>query len=151
MIKFMEKLLGVFLIVLGVGLLINSVFLFKDSREFKGRSVETTATVTKVDVIKKIKNVSRNGHTKRRTIITYKTCFEYEANGDLFSSVKELSDFMESGDTFTIWYDKNNPGDVRMDNASYGQVVLTVLGGLVLVFFGGVMFLKVKEGNLTSG
>lgn len=53
-----------------------------------------------------------------------------------------LSDCMQSGDTFTVWYDKNNPSDVRNDNASYGRVVFVSLGGLLLLFCGGIMFPK---------
>lgn len=49
--RFMKKLLGIFVVVLGV--LIESVFVFKECKEFKRMSEKTTATVTKVDSTRK--------------------------------------------------------------------------------------------------
>lgn len=136
----MNKLVGSFFVAIGAILLVLSIFVYKDCKEFKSTSEETTATVTKVNSSTKSKTVRRNGRTKHKNVTVYSTYFEYEANGDLFDSVIELSYCMQSGDTFTVWYDKNNPSDVRNKNGSYAGAGIIASMGLMLAGIGGAMF-----------
>lgn len=135
----MKKLLGIIVALYGIYLMISgAITTFQDRRDFMSAQVETTATVTKVE---KFKTTERRRHKRRKKVTKYKTYFEYEANGETADAVITFSSYKETGDTFTVWYDKNNPGDVRSKKATYWDVVFVIGMGLLITVSGGFMFI----------
>lgn len=136
----MKKLVSGVFIVVGVIMLIVSIFIFMDCKEFKNVSEETTATVTKVNTRHETRSYRSNGRRRHRTVTVYDVSFDYEVNGKLFDGVIEFSNSKQIGEAFTVWYDKNDPDDVRSNNGSYALPCILAFMGALFAGVGCVTF-----------
>ena len=143
-----NKFAGIIFVIFGVMVLIGSIFVYQDCKDFQKTSKGTTATVTNVDRHTESKTVRSNGHTRHKNVTVYTTSFEYKVNGETFNSSIDFSHPMQNGDTFAVWYDENNPQDVRNNNGSYVLPGIIVSMGIVLLGLGIVTFkISVSKGK----
>lgn len=141
-----EKKLFINLIIITIDLLILGVFCGNidnriDKIEFTKHCKETTATI--YDITKKqVQTSKRVGETdKVRYETTFDYYFKYYANDECYSSsfFEVKRGYMTEkashkiGDTFSIYYNTENPEDYRKDINYMSQNNLYILEGVLLI------------------
>lgn len=135
-------LIGIASIVGGIYFLITTYTAYVDNQEFKSRMAETKATVTDVESYQKEVRSGSKRHRRYEKITLYRTDFEYEANGEIFTGVTDFRDPIQIHDRFSVFYDKSNPSDFRSSPppSSFGVYIFSAIIGGLFLLFGGVIF-----------
>ncbi len=133
----MKKNPGVFILILffiiGIGLLIGSVFLMKDYQEFKETAVEVQATIEEIHVSR-----DSDGDTD------YDVFVSYQYGGESFDNVpiNFYSSSMYEGKEITLLCDPAAPGRVKESSAVSTPGLILVFMGVIFMLISGMPMLK---------
>lgn len=119
---------GILFVIVGLIFFAVSLFIVADGKRFSETAQETTALVT--DVYKD--RVRRNGKTRTE----YDVYVQYKVNGNTYNEeLKGGSSTMYEGMRITVYYNPQNPRDVRSSLNSDGMI-FAALFALVFVAVG---------------
>ena len=129
--KLGKKIISILLLVLGLFLITYGLIRYnRDFVSYQDR-VYTTAVVLEV------KGFEANFDSTHRV-----AAIEYDVNGeDMSSEINYHSVIFRSGDTITIYYDKNHPERVSSDTADYIMFFI-ILSGIVSTIIGILFMVK---------
>lgn len=126
--------IGIMFFIIGILFLGIGCYNFISHKDFMERADKTDAVITDISYERK----RMNGKTVKRHIIT----IEYTVDGvDYESEITEYKTGMYEGKTIEIYYDPNNPNDVKTNSI---MLPVTFAGlGLLFVIIGG-SFIMIK-------
>lgn len=118
-------------LIVGIGLMIWSVWTVNNYNNLKDNGITTQATITEITSI-----TYKRGIPSKRGYAVYK-----DENGGEHQFEGYLGDYVETGDQITIIYNRDDPDEVVREN-SWISIILWISGGM-LVFFGGMLVLLI--------
>ncbi len=133
------NLIGIVFFLVGILLIIVSVFTYVGNKQFESNAEKIMATITDIDTYR----TRSNGKTKTR----HNVYIEYEVDGKVYN--RELNYYTSSmyeGKEIEVMYNPNNPADVR----AYENIAFIILAFMGLVFGavgGGMFFANVAAGG----
>ena len=132
------KVIGVIFMLAGIGMVIGGFAFRKNSKKFYATAEQTTATI---DTIYEYVSADTDHDIRHDVYVSYDT-----QKGEHYSNI-DLGWYqsgMEEGQTLAVYYNPNNPRDVRTQEGSMtGFIVITLLG-VVFVLVGGIFAFVVK-------
>lgn len=135
------KVIGVIFMLAGIGMVIGGFAFRKNSKKFYTTAEQTTATI---DTIYEYVSADTDHDIRHDVYVSYDT-----QKGEHYSNI-DLGWYqsgMEEGQTLAVYYNPNNPRDVRTQEGSMtGFIVITLLG-VVFVLVGGIFAFVVKLDN----
>lgn len=142
------RVLGVLFLIIGIALLLGAVFVRLSSDKFFKSAIETEATIDRIEsyTVHNHKGYKRNRRRKEHVVyISYMT-----EDGEYYSEQEfgYYTSNMYEGQNIKVYYDPENPEDVRSKSGS--KLVFYICGGIGGLFSVlGLIFVCVKTGEHT--
>ena len=127
--KFIQRLIGIIFSVVGAVILMAGIFNLISYQKFKKVAVETTGEI-----------VSVSRHVDYDDDVSYRVYISYNVNGKKYEGNYSSSSYVEKGTSLKVYYDKNNPSDVRPTISSGIGVVMCAFGGIICAVGLGMVF-----------
>lgn len=132
------KVIGVIFMLAGIGMVIGGFAIRDNSKKFYATAKQTTATI---DTIYEYVSADSDHDIKHDVYISYDT-----EEGVHYSEV-DLGWYqsgMEEGQTIAVYYDPDDPRDVRTQEGSMMACIVVTLLGVVFALVGGIFAFVVK-------
>ena len=141
------RVLGILFLIVGIALFLGAVFAGLSSQRFFKHAVETEATIEKIEsyTVYNHKGYKKNRRRKEHNVyISYMTEDGVQYGEQKFGY---YTSNMYEGQNITVYYDPENPEDVRSKAGT--KLVFYICGGLGCLFFVlGLIFVSLKSGRI---
>lgn len=120
-------LIGLFVIAIGF-------YNLHSSREFFKTAKTTSATITNINKTQRIEKKKN----KRKTVTEYSFIITYNINGTEYSDIdtKYYDSKKNIGDSIIIYYQPNNPINIRCEKNTLSQFFMISIWGIALILIG---------------
>lgn len=129
------RVVGFLFLVVGIVIIIGWFYLRSNNKSFYERAKETTAVITDVQK-ERVYNSSRGKYEMKYNVYVSYVTLEEQHVDDIYLDVYKSG--MKKGQEVTIWYDPNNPEDVRTKEGSMGTSIVMVVVGIGFSLLGGL-------------
>jgi len=113
--------------LVGIALLVAGILMYRADTRFKNTATETTAVITQIDAYS-----TRNG--RGHNVTQYNVYVAFTVHGKEYTGALGYhTGGMREGQTVTIYYNADDPGDFRGMGSSWGIWGLIVTGAICLL------------------
>ena len=134
--KLTESILGIFFAVIGIIVITVGIIIGKSLSDFKKVAVETTATV-----------LNTNKHKDSDGDISYTVYVSYYVDGKEYEGSYKTASYVKEGNNVKIYYDKNNPEDMRNINSILPAIIVCGFGAVFSTVGFCIIISKVLKKN----
>lgn len=126
-------LLGTICSMIGVMFIIAGVFMIVSVIRFRQLAIETTAEIIEIN---------RTAHASNDRYSIDSISVAYSIDGEFYNgNYKTTSNTNKEGDYITIYYNSNNPNQIRTDISFISGIMIGMLG----IFFGAAGFAEIID------
>lgn len=121
-------IVGSIFMLVGIIMLVVAFFIYKDSTRFYKTAEKTEATIEYIDKYREYNSTSKKNKTRHDVYISY-----YTSEGEYYDNVRisYYSSSMKEGKSITVYYDPDDPSDVRVKAGSNFAIwILLGMGGI---------------------
>lgn len=134
--------LGIVFLIVGILIVIGAVVFRIRSIKFYATAVETTATIERIEEYEAYDNVDEEYKIKHNVYIEYDT-----QDGEHYDNVELgwYQDAMQEGQQMVVYYEPDNPEDVRSKEGSLAVCIVMVILGAVFAVIGGLFVVQCEN------
>lgn len=139
--KKLFKIVGAIFTIVGLAMIISSIVVGIDSNKFYKTAVKTEATIMYIDTYSDYDHKQKKMKTRHDVYVSYET---EEGEYYTYEKLGYYSSNMSEGQNISIYYDPENPSDIRSKSGS--KLMIYIFGGLGIVFLPlGIILLTRKK------
>ncbi len=132
--KFTEWSIAIVFSIVGVGLIVVGIYFAISIAKFKDNAIETTARVMSVS-----RHTDSDGDTSYTVYVTY------NVSGKTYNNSYSTSSYINEGDSVKVYYDKNDPRNMRTTTSSIASIIMTVCGIIFGIIGLSMLFYKINK------
>lgn len=135
-IKVTEWFATIFCVLVGIGIITGGMFWVNSTAKFRENAVQTIATVTSVS-----ERLDSDGEDYYAVYVTY------NVDGKEYNGCYSTHYYVSKGSTETIYYDENDPGNMKT-SISYASGVMMIVFGIIFAGVGlTLIYSKISGAN----
>ena len=122
--RILENMVKLFIVIIGVGVTILSIYLIKSANSFRNNAILTTAIV---EDVRKVTDSNDN--------IKYEVKLAYKVNNIRYYEIITISSYIREYDKIDVYYNPNNPEEIKLSKYDFTGFVVLALG-IIFTFIG---------------
>lgn len=132
--KITEWIVASIFAIVGLVMIVLGIFLTIETSEFRKTAIETTAEVISVG-----RDTDTDGD------IHYNVYVSYNVGNEVYESSYSTSSYTREGSSITVYYDPENPTDMRTSTSNLFGIIMSVMGIVFSVIGLGLLFNKLNK------